>query len=190
MVNCKNEKCLSFNIDVYRHIFKTGEAHAKALCHECGYRWFINRDYLKDDSPILQSKTFKKTVREIKRQARLKNTLVKKEYKLIDKINPLPKLIKRVETLHKKKNKTKPIKKIKKDFYLSREWRELRYKVIKKFDRKCMVCFRTNIEIHIDHIKPISKFPHLALEITNLQVLCVDCNFGKSNKDSIDWRPE
>jgi 5-methylcytosine-specific restriction endonuclease McrA len=28
----------------------------------------------------------------------------------------------------------------------------------------------------------------LALEITNLQVLCADCNIGKSNTDETDWR--
>lgn len=78
--------------------------------------------------------------------------------------------------------------KIKEGFYTGRSWQELRYDTIKKYDRKCMVCFRTGIELHVDHIKPISKFPELALEPTNLQVLCRDCNLGKGNRDSIDWR--
>lgn len=74
------------------------------------------------------------------------------------------------------------------EFYEAREWRELRYAVLKKYDRKCMVCFRTNIELHVDHIEPLSKRPDLALHPDNLQVLCRDCNLGKGNKDSIDWR--
>jgi hypothetical protein len=74
-------------------------------------------------------------------------------------------------------------------FYETREWQALRYSIIKKYDRKCMVCFRTGVELHVDHIKPISKYPELALISSNLQVLCRDCNLGKGNKDSIDWRP-
>ncbi len=75
-----------------------------------------------------------------------------------------------------------------KDFYLSRPWQELRYKALKLHGRKCMVCFVSNTELHVDHIKPISKFPDLKLCFDNLQILCRDCNLGKSNKDSIDWR--
>lgn len=74
-------------------------------------------------------------------------------------------------------------------FYLTKEWQQLRYLTLGKYDRKCMVCFRTNLELHVDHIKPISKFPELALDPNNLQVLCRDCNLGKGNKDCIDWRP-
>lgn len=86
---------------------------------------------------------------------------------------------------------TKKYKKSKRStvFYDSREWQTLRYKVLKLHERKCMVCFRTNLELHVDHIKPISKFPDLALKIDNLQILCRDCNLGKSNKDCVDWRP-
>lgn len=82
----------------------------------------------------------------------------------------------------------KSILKIAPNFYLSREWREIRYSVLKKYNRSCMVCFRSNIKLHVDHIKPISKHPELALVFENLQVLCRDCNIGKGNKDSIDWR--
>ncbi|WP_242637203.1 HNH endonuclease [Enterobacter cloacae] len=42
--------------------------------------------------------------------------------------------------------------------------------------------------MHVDHIKPRSKFPHLALEITRFRVLCEDCNKAKSNADDIKWR--
>lgn len=73
-------------------------------------------------------------------------------------------------------------------FYDSREWRELRYKAIKEYGRKCSACFATDRKIHVDHIKPISKYPELKLTFDNLQILCEDCNLGKSNKDETDWR--
>jgi len=47
----------------------------------------------------------------------------------------------------------------------------------------------TSRQIHVDHIKPRSKFPELELVFDNLQVLCDDCNIGKSNVDSTDFRP-
>ena len=80
------------------------------------------------------------------------------------------------------------------DFYVSKEWRRLRYRVIKKYDAACMACGRSKkhhgIVIHVDHIKPRSKYPDLALHINNLQLLCEDCNLGKGNKCEVDWRPD
>ena len=80
-----------------------------------------------------------------------------------------------------------------KDFYFSREWRRLRVKVLERYECKCMMCGRSphshGIVIHVDHIKPKSKHPELALNFDNLQLLCEDCNLGKSNKFDTDWRP-
>ena len=73
-------------------------------------------------------------------------------------------------------------------FYKTREWRQLRYKVLVKFGRKCMCCGETAGHIHVDHIQPRSLHPHLELDESNLQVLCEACNMGKSNKDSTDFR--
>lgn len=77
-------------------------------------------------------------------------------------------------------------------FYFSREWREVRYQALKLHGGSCQCCgitARDGAKLHVDHIKPRSKFPELELEVSNLQVLCEDCNLGKSNKDSTDWRP-
>lgn len=77
-------------------------------------------------------------------------------------------------------------------FYFSREWRELRYQALKANDGKCSCCGRgasSGAVLHVDHIQPRSKFPALELMLSNLQVLCEDCNVGKSNKDVTDWRP-
>lgn len=76
-------------------------------------------------------------------------------------------------------------------FYESREWRELRYKALVKNGAVCQCCGATRASgaiIHVDHIKPRSKFPELMLSLDNLQTLCEACNMGKSNKDATDWR--
>lgn len=65
------------------------------------------------------------------------------------------------------------------DFYQTREWRELRWTVLRESKPECNLCGSTNKPFHIDHIKPRSKFPHLELKRQNLQVLCADCNIGK-----------
>lgn len=42
--------------------------------------------------------------------------------------------------------------------------------------------------MQVDHIQPLSKYPELALVEDNLQVLCKDCNMGKSNQYADDFR--
>ena len=77
-------------------------------------------------------------------------------------------------------------------FYVMREWREVRYEALKLSDGRCSLCGRSKREngvvLHVDHIKPRSIRPDLQFEVLNLQVLCEDCNIGKSNYCDIDWR--
>ena len=76
-------------------------------------------------------------------------------------------------------------------FYNSYEWRKLRYAALKKYGAKCMCCGRTpddGFVMNVDHIKPRKRFPELALDINNTQVLCNICNHGKGNWDETDWR--
>lgn len=89
------------------------------------------------------------------------------------------------------KPKSKPRANRSSDFYWSKEWRSLRYKALRRADGKCQLCGRSRgdgVILHVDHIKPRSRFPQLALDIDNLQILCEDCNLGKSNKCTRDWR--
>lgn len=82
-------------------------------------------------------------------------------------------------------------KKVANGFYESDRWRKLRYEALKKYGRKCSCCGgspETGSVLHVDHIKPRSKHPELELDINNLQILCRDCNLGKSNYDEIDYR--
>jgi len=91
--------------------------------------------------------------------------------------------------LTRKRLENAPPKKFKNDgFYRSRKWLALRYEFLKISNAICDCCGATNQELHVDHIKPRSKYPALALDIGNLQVLCRACNKGKGNRDETDWR--
>lgn len=83
------------------------------------------------------------------------------------------------------------VKKLNVPFYRSDEWRAVRYIALKAADGACQCCGARGSKhapLHVDHIKPRSKFPELSLVAANLQVLCRDCNLGKSNRDETDWR--
>lgn len=74
---------------------------------------------------------------------------------------------------------------MKSEFYVTKEWRELRWEVLVASDGRCNVCGRSKkdgVILHVDHIKPRSKFPAQELSKNNLQVLCADCNIGKGAK--------
>lgn len=76
-------------------------------------------------------------------------------------------------------------------FFASKEWKALRYEAIKKHGARCQCCGAGPADgatINVDHIKPRYKFPELALDIENLQVLCSWCNQGKGHIDTTDWR--
>lgn len=78
------------------------------------------------------------------------------------------------------------------EFLRTWAWRELRYATIKRYGPVCMCCGATaktsGEPIQVDHIKPRSLFPALALDPESLQVMCGPCNMGKSNTDFTDWR--
>jgi 5-methylcytosine-specific restriction endonuclease McrA len=71
-------------------------------------------------------------------------------------------------------------------FYQSAEWLTLRKKVIAEQGRICAICkeyIKDEVDITVDHIRPRSKSPYLALSQDNLQILCRKCNSGKGAKD-------
>ena len=73
-------------------------------------------------------------------------------------------------------------------FYESKQWKTLRYAVLREYGRKCMCCGQTEGVMHVDHIKPRSKYKELELSFYNLQVLCKACNEGKSSIFTDDFR--
>lgn len=77
------------------------------------------------------------------------------------------------------------------DFYNSDAWLRLRFEVLAASDGHCSLCGRGKehgVIIQVDHIQPRSLRPERALDITNLQPMCLDCNKGKGNRDQTDWR--
>lgn len=81
-------------------------------------------------------------------------------------------------------------------FYSSKEWRALREWALTFFGRKCMnpKCkggeIKSDTDLHIDHIKPKAKYPDLAYDKDNVQVLCELCNRTKSDRGMKDFRTE
>jgi 5-methylcytosine-specific restriction endonuclease McrA len=91
----------------------------------------------------------------------------------------------------------KPPRDLKRWFYASGAWRRLRYKVLAANAQRhggvprCQLCAAraaSGSPLNVDHIVPLSKDWSRRLDPTNLQILCQDCNIGKSNRDAIDWR--
>jgi 5-methylcytosine-specific restriction endonuclease McrA len=68
-------------------------------------------------------------------------------------------------------------------FYNSNEWKLLRYWVFDNYNGICFSCGSID-NLEVDHIQPISRFPHGALKYKNMQILCRGCNALKSNRTS------
>lgn len=81
----------------------------------------------------------------------------------------------------------------KRKFYDSREWKQLREEVKERDNYECQECKRnglvtidTNeysesagrkkIQLVVDHIKELEDHPELALDMDNLETLCVMCH--------------
>jgi 5-methylcytosine-specific restriction endonuclease McrA len=125
---------------------------------------------------------------------------LKRKKELCRKDNPFWKPLESdISKSKKKQRKEKQIAKYKKankkdNFLGSEEWARLRYRVLSASDGCCSLCGRSKREhgvvLQVDHIKPRSKYPELAFDFNNLQVLCAACNWGKSDRDESDWREQ
>ena len=80
------------------------------------------------------------------------------------------------------------------EFLQTPEWRRIRYDVLRANDGRCELCGRNKHRLadgeylNVDHIHSRKARPDLALEITNLAVLCSADNAGKGNRYADDWR--
>lgn len=80
---------------------------------------------------------------------------------------------------------------VRKSFYSSWEWKKVRMQALQRDGHKCGSCGaspKDGIRIVVDHIKPLGKFWELRLSLSNLQVLCDDCNRGKGDWLHADFR--
>lgn len=104
---------------------------------------------------------------------------------LVD-VSELPKVIKReLDPINTPKVKNKKV-----DVCRTRLWKKVRLYMLENNKNACCKCgSRPSINnLHVDHIKPKSKYPHLAFKVYNLQLLCKKCNFEKGNKNCDDYR--
>jgi 5-methylcytosine-specific restriction endonuclease McrA len=79
------------------------------------------------------------------------------------------------------------------EFYNTEAWKRLRYHALVRDGGRCLCCGRAasdGVTLNVDHIKPRKKYPHLALDLDNLQTLCASCNWGKGASDQTDWRKQ
>jgi 5-methylcytosine-specific restriction endonuclease McrA len=116
---------------------------------------------------------------------------------LSKKVKP-PRRFKHPKWTPPKAEKTAPTFETKDEFYKSWEWRTLRMEAIQAHGRACQCCGAAPgqkdasgapVRICVDHIKPISKHWNLRLDLSNLQILCDECNMGKGNWSETDFRP-
>lgn len=76
-------------------------------------------------------------------------------------------------------------------FMQSEAWRSVRYIALRLYGNHCKACGRgpkDGLKIHVDHIVACSRDWSRRLDITNLQVLCEECNMGKGGAFADDWR--
>ena len=80
------------------------------------------------------------------------------------------------------------------EFLQTLEWRRMRYDALRANDGRCELCGRNKHQLppgeylNVDHIQSHKARPDLALDVTNLAVLCSADNAGKGNRHSDDWR--
>ncbi len=74
------------------------------------------------------------------------------------------------------------------------EWRRVRYDALRANDGRCELCGRDKHQLppgeylNVDHVQSRRARPDLALNVTNLAVLCSADNAGKGNRYADDWR--
>ncbi len=144
----------------------------KKMCYKCKQEKLLNRFPAYSDICSACCRSIKKS---LKMEQKRKEALNKSS-------------IKRKESYNSDVKKTIKIKKS--NFHTSKRWRELRAFFISKNDKICCCC---GIDVdgqtlHVDHIKPKSKYPDLALDENNLQILCRKCNFAKNTHHETDYR--
>jgi len=88
----------------------------------------------------------------------------------------------------------------KRKFYDSKEWKQLREEIKQRDNHECQECKRQGkvfldtyeysesakrkkIKLVVHHIKELEHHPDLALDIDNLETVCVDCHNKEHGRD-------
>lgn len=64
--------------------------------------------------------------------------------------------------------------------------KDVKKELKKLYNNKCAYCESIEFEPETDHYRPVSKYPYLAYEWTNLLPTCHSCNLNKQDKFEID----
>lgn len=88
----------------------------------------------------------------------------------------------------------------KKKFYNSAAWKKLRLVALKRDNYECQECKREGLfkkGQNVHHIKEIYHHPEAALELDNLETVCIDCHnkehdriFNNNFQKKVDWKDE
>jgi 5-methylcytosine-specific restriction endonuclease McrA len=160
----------------------------KPNLHNC----MLSREFSKQESKIKGPNSNRS-----KHEARAKKISKPKHFKRSNQTKVasknLSKMVEQLENgfaqiINSNSNQPKLDQERKHDFYKTQKWRQLRYQILRENVLSCALCRSVEGPFHVDHIKPRSKYPELALSKNNLQILCESCNVGKSNKYIDDWR--
>jgi hypothetical protein len=76
-------------------------------------------------------------------------------------------------------------------FYRSEEWQKCRTEFLEGRERICAGCdldLNVHGKLNVDHIAPLRHFWDRRCDLTNLQILCEECNELKGNKYPVDIR--
>lgn len=78
----------------------------------------------------------------------------------------------------------------KRGFYQSKAWRSIRQLALHRDHYLCQACLRKKritkaTEVH--HIQPLEDFPHLGLELSNLECLCWACHEETKQRRRFDY---
>src|SRR5262245_19382627 len=76
-------------------------------------------------------------------------------------------------------------------FYYSKAWRELRLRALRRARYRCQHCHAHVIQsggARIDHVIPRKQAPELALQITNVRVLCPRCD-NRRHAEKVSGEP-
>ena len=81
-------------------------------------------------------------------------------------------------------------------FYSRPDWMKLRLAVLRRDDWVCNECGvrclgkkKGSPSPAVDHKKPRKEFPELAMDMGNLQTLCVSCHSRKTIRETFDNAP-